>query len=253
MERLGQPIPSDFREQMPDDGDVHPPDAKRVAASACCLAAVAMRGLAREWRHGELQELLTSLDRWFSESGLGQEMEAEERDIVKAPASELDTRIAVNACWRWEGAAVLAASLGRLALPPHDETIDTKVCGDACGLFASRADLDRLSATATFDANFDRLAYANRVVAIHWRLRQFMLIERTPLDFATFARGVQWAEFDLQGVELCNGELAIGGRSIIDSDPDKLQMTLSIASERHTAANWLIGWNQIYSEVDNST
>jgi len=28
---------------------------------------------------------------------------------------------------------------------------------------------------------------------------------------------------------------------------------MSIASERHIAANWLIGWDETYSEVENPT
>jgi Domain of unknown function (DUF4272) len=253
MERTGQPIPSDFREQQPDDGDLDPPDANRVAARACCLAAVAVRGLASQWSHEQQQEFLPSLQRWYSDSGLDQEIEPAELEILQAPPSELDMHSAINACWRWEGAAVLAASLGRLPLPSHDKTVDTQACGEACGLLAPRADLHDVITTAAFDPDFDRVAYSNRVLAIHWRLRQFSHVEQTPLDFAAYARGVKWAKFDLRGVELCDGDLAIGGRAISDCDPGELQMTMSIASERHIAANWLIGWDPTYSDVENST
>jgi hypothetical protein len=138
------------------------------------------------------------------------QIEPNEHEVIRAPASELDERSTINSCWRWEGAAVLAASLGRLTLPPHDQTIDTQDCGQACGLLAPRQALDDLFASAAFDEQFDRFGYANRVLALHWRLRQFINAERKPLDFATYARGVQWAEFDLRGVRLIEGDLAIG-------------------------------------------
>src|SRR5262249_40410489 len=148
-----------------------------------CLAAVALRGLASQWPHEGQQKFVPSLNKWFFQSGLDNENEGAEREILQAPASELDSRSALNACGGWEGAAVLAASLGRLTLPSHDETVDTEICGNACGLFAPHADLDRLIANAQFAADFDRFAYSNRVLAVHWRLRQFMNIEQKHLDF----------------------------------------------------------------------
>ena len=253
MERRGQPIPPDFREQEPGDGDLNPPDARRVARRACCLAAVALRGLAGTWDHKDQQEFLPQLTHWFAESGLQDEIEPNEHEVIRAPASELDERSTINSCWRWEGAAVLAASLGRLTLPPHDQTIDTQDCGQACGLLARRQALDDLFASAAFDEQFDRFGYANRVLALHWRLRQFINAERQPLDFATYARGVQWAEFDLRGVRLIEGDLAIGDTPISRADTDHVHTAMSIASERHIAANWLIGWDETYSEVENPT
>jgi hypothetical protein len=253
MQRRNEPVSADFSVAEPDDGELHPPDARRVAARACCLSAVGLRGLASQWPHEEQQQFIPSFHRWFSESGLQQEIEDTELEILRAPADELDDRNAINACWRWEGAAVLAASLGRLSLPAHDETIDTKACGDACGLFADRGELDRLISNAALDAQFDRDAYANKALAIMWRLRQFAHIEQQPLDFADFARSVEWATFNLEGVALCERDLAIGGRPITDADPELLQLAMNIASERHVAANWLIGWNPIYSDLDNPT
>jgi hypothetical protein len=84
-------------------------------------------------------------------------------------------------------------------------------------------------------------------------LRQFINAERKPLDFATYARGVQWAEFDLRGVRLIEGDLAIGDTPISRADTDHVHTAMSIASERHIAANWLIGWDETYSEVENPT
>jgi hypothetical protein len=253
MERRGMPIPADFREEQPDDGDLNPPDAARVARRAACLAAVALRGLAGTWADAEQREFLPDLLAWFEQAGLDGEVEPGEREVIKAPAGELDQRALVNACWRWEGAAVLAASLGRLALPPHDQLTDTKACGDACGIFASREQINDLVRSAAFDDSFDRLAYADQAVAVHWRLRQFVNVEQNAIDFATYARGVEWTTFDLRGVRLVEGDLAIGDLPISRATPDDVGTLMSIASERHIAANWLIGWDDVYGDVENPT
>jgi hypothetical protein len=253
MQRRGEPLPAGFREQEPDDGELNPPDAPRVARRAACLAAVALRGLASTWGPKEQQEFAPRLRSWFDASGLQNEIEPKEAETIAAPASELDQRAALKACWRWEGAAVLVAALGRLPLPPHDQTVDTYRCGRACGVLAARDQLDQLIPSAALDPSFDCQACANRALAIHWRLRQFVQVEQKPLDFATFARGVQWADLDLTGVRLLEGDLAIVDAPIWRAPRERVQMALSIASERHIAANWLIGWHHIYSEVENPT
>jgi hypothetical protein len=253
MQRRGEPLPPDFREQEPDDGELFPPDATRVARRACCLAAVALRGIASNWPHDEQQKMVADLRGWFEQSGLEDEIESTERETMLAPASELDQRGAVNASWRWEGATVLAASLGKLTLPPHEQQVHPKQCGDACGLLESREQLDQRFAAAAFDPRFDRFAYGDRAIAIHWRLRQFVNADRKPMDFATFARGVQWATFDLRGVKLIEGDLAVGDVPISRASEQDVFRTMSIASERHIAANWLIGWDPIYSDVENPT
>jgi Domain of unknown function (DUF4272) len=253
MQRRGEPVPADFQEQEPDDGELFPPDAARVARRACCLAAVGLRGIASNWSHEDQQKMVADLARWFAQAGLEDEIESKEREVLFAPASELDQKGSVNASWRWEGAAVLAASLGAIELPPHDQPIELKSCGDACGLFQRREQLDQRFAAAAFDPNFDRFAYADRAIAVHWRLRQFINGEAKPMDFTTFAKGVEWATFDLRGVKLIDGDLAIGGAPIARATRDDVFRAMSIASERHIAANWLIGWDPIYSDVENPT
>lgn len=253
MERRGMPIPADFREEMPGDGDLHPPEAGRVARRATCLAAVGLRGLASSWSHEDQQDILPRLAEWVRVMGLEEELEASELEAIDAPASELDQRGAVKACWRWEGAAVLAASLGRMELPPHDGVVDTQTCGDACALLRKPADVAAFWDGAAFDPGFDRFAMADQMLAIHWRLRQFLQMERKPLDFAAYAKKVEWATFNLRGVRLLERDLAIGDVPIFRADDEHLGMAMSIASERHLAANWLIGWDAVYSEVECPT
>ena len=70
MERRGEPLPPDFREEEPGDAELHPPDARRVARRACCLAAVALRGLASTWEHKDQVDFLSDLRTWFGQAGL---------------------------------------------------------------------------------------------------------------------------------------------------------------------------------------
>jgi hypothetical protein len=253
LERRGQPLPPGFRESEPGDGDLNPPDAYRVARRAGCLAAVALRGLAGTWEHKQEEELVGRLQTWVESSPLLFEFEQEEVDTINVAPGKLDEKQMVNACWRWEGAAVLVASLGRVELPSHDRPVNLKACGDGAGLFMPEDQLASHLRSAAFAPDFDRFGYANQALAINWRMREFTQAEQKPIDFAAFARGVQWAEFNLKGVPLANGDLAIGGKPIIDAEPDGISATASIATERHLAANWLIGWTELYSEVENPT
>lgn len=253
MRKRGTPLPEGFRVSEPADGDLAPPDARRVAQRAGCLAAVALRGLAGTWKHAEQIKFLPRLVNWVDASPILFEIEAEELEIIKAPASELDDQSMVNACWRWEGAAVLNAALGRMQLPAHDFPVDTKACGDAAGLFVAADTLRTQLDSAEFAPMFDRFAYANQALAINWRLRQFVHADPEQIDFATFARGVEWAEFNLAGVRLDDGDLSIRGSPIAQADADLVRGVMSIATERHLAANWLIGWSDVYSEVETPT
>jgi len=253
MKRRGMPIPPDFKVSLAEDGNLDPPDATRVAKRAVCLAAVRLRGLASEWDEKDQAEFHPQLMNWLRQAELDDELEPAERTTIESPPGGLESRAAINAVWRWEGAAVLAASLGRIELPPHDQTVDTKACGDACGLFQPTGELRRLFQTAQLTPSLDRTAYANRAISIHWRLRQHFNAEPKPLDFANYAAGVKWADFDLREVRLASGDLSINGFPITNAAESDVRTSMSIASERHIAANWLIGWNPVYSEVEIPT
>lgn len=253
MERRGQPLPDGFVLSEPDDGKLAPPDARRVFRRSCCLASVALRGLAATWDASDEQEFLPSLIDWVMKSQLSDEFEPEELQVISTPAGNLDQQRLVDACWRWEGAAVLAASLGRVTLPAHDQVVDTRECGEACGLFAKRVELDEIEDNISFDLRFARMEYANRALTVRWRLRQFLQGRQEAIAFPEYARGVQWAEFDLQGIRLIDDDLAIGDAPISSANPSDVEAVMSIARERHQAANWLIGWESVYSEVETPT
>lgn len=94
---------------------------------------------------------------------------------------------------------------------------------------------------------------ASRQLAVHWRLRQFTHYGNKPMNFVAFAEGVQWAQFNLEGVAILEDDLAVGGKPIAQADTAHVQMMTSIVQERHHAANWLLGWEELYSEVTTDT
>jgi hypothetical protein len=253
MERRGQPLPDGFVISEPDDGKLEPPDARRVFRRSCCLASVALRGLAATWDAADEQQFLPSLIDWVTKSELSDEFEPGELQVVQTPAGNLDQQRLVDACWRWEGAAVLAASLGRMTLPAHDQVVNTQECGEACGLFANSVELDEIENNISFDSRFARTEFANQALTVHWRIRQFMQGAQEAIDFPAYARGVQWAEFNLRGTRLIDDDLAIGDTPISIASPSDMETAMSIARERHQAANWLIGWASVYSEVETPT
>jgi hypothetical protein len=253
IKRRGDVVPLDFDVVQPEDGKLYPPSSRRVFRRAASLSALALRGLVGTWEIAEQEQFLPSLTKWLAEVDLEDELEPRESEILQTPAGELDEQRMIDACWSWEGAGVLAASLGRLELPALDQVVDTQACGDACGLFAKRPEFDRLQEDLAIDASFDRIAYANQALAIHWRLRQFVQVRQESLDFLDYSRGVEWADFNLQNVRLIDGDLAIGELPIVSAASSDVDHVLSIARERHQAANWLIGWEPVYSDVDTST
>jgi hypothetical protein len=253
MEKRGQPLPPDLQESQPGDGDLFPPEPQIVAQRACCLAAVGLRGLATSWSVQDQTEFLPRLKNWVDQVGLSNWCEKSEREALDAPAGGLEQRSAINSCWKWEGAAVLLASLGKVKLPPHDEVVDTQVCGRAAMLFDPPEQVLAAIASVTFDSQFDRFGFADRILAIHWRLRQFKQIGPKPIDFATYAKGVKWATFNLEGVALVEGDLSIGGMPISKATQESLSRAMSIAMERHQAANWLTGWATEYHKVECPT
>lgn len=256
MEKRGQPLPEGFSESEPTDGDMTPPDPQRIARRAACLGAVALRGMSTQWPEQEEQEMAERLRGWIDAceaAGLKAELEDGEMATLGADAGQLEPREALNATWRWEGAAALAWALARFELPSFDMPSDPKAIGDAVGLLHPPEKVAELVRAAKLADGFDAEAFSRQCTTINWRLRQFLHVEQKHLDFEKFAAGVTWMDMTLDGTPLAAGDLAIDGRPIAKADPATLQAAMSVMGERHFAANWLLGWDPVYSEVDTPT
>lgn len=73
------------------------------------------------------------------------------------------------------------------------------------------------------------------------------------MDFVAFARTAWFGPLNIEGIALAESDLSVGGVPIARAAADAIRTASSIAIERHKAFNWLLGYDEIYSEVDTST
>jgi hypothetical protein len=92
-----------------------------------------------------------------------------------------------------------------------------------------------------------------RAFANHWRMRQFTMVDPSPLDFEEFARTAWFGPLNIKGVRLVERDLAVGPKAISKARRDNVAMVSSAAMERYLAFNWLVGQSEIYSDTDTST
>ena len=237
-----------------DEPEVQPPTPHRVARRALALAAVAGRALLEQEDPSDagVEEVRQSINAWVDAVGLRDELEPDEEALLRQELGEPEEQAAIDGCWRLEGLSVLAWALGTFELPRHDQTIEPPA------LLRSVHFLDAPAAKAMIvDATLrprDELgAMAAKLLAVHWRLRQFRVDGGQPIaDWPSHAKNA-WFPLNLADVPLKGGDLAIGDAAIADADDGLLQLASSIAQERHQAINWLAGDSEVYSETDTPT
>ena len=233
--------------------DLNPPDATRVSRRTLCVAAHTARGLMENEPTAESTAACAKLQAWIGHAGLDDELDPRERAVINTPFGTLAPQDKIDACWRSEGLGLLAAALGRTARVPHDQTSPPFPLLAPCGLFTDPDAQAALHRDASLAAAETLAQWADELLAVHWRIRQFLHIDPKPMDFAAFADGVEWATFRVQELPLIDGDLAIAGRPITAAEPDAVALTGSIAVERHRAAKWLRGFDPVYENVDPTT
>lgn len=243
MQRADATPPDDDAELF-----VEPPGAEAVARRAAILATVVARGVA------EVEDAAPEFP-YFDELGLERDAEPEELEVVRAPRGTLPQQATVDAHWRSEGLAVLAWALGELdELPPIDQTIDLRVLARRLALpWLSADDVAVLRSPELRRTPEEIDALGARMLTAHWRVRQFMHMSQEPMDYVAWVPGVEWAELTLDGLEVAERDLAIGGEPIVRADPDLVHATSSILVERRLAVSWLQGYDALYSEGDTNT
>ena len=224
------------------------PTADRVLRRAHALSALIVRGfLERDAGNASADQFRVRVAEWLKTRNEWTELEDHERVLLETPLRSATPQAVLNATWRSEGLAVLAWSLGRLELPAHDAMVDPKAATDAVGFLAKEPD-----APAVLRPDADLQRTAEHCLAVHWRFREFQL-QRAPVNFEEFSRTCWFGPFDITGLRLVRGDLAVGDRPITEADPAEVRRCQSIAMERHQAANWLLGDAELYSDVDAST
>jgi hypothetical protein len=228
-----------------------PPSPERVARRALVLAAVACRsGIEVDAGNANAEAFREGIVRWVEGVGLADEIEPSELALLRAPLGALDDRRRIDASWRVEGLAVLGWALGRYELPPYDVNADGPAAGQALGFLGKWSDTV-LSAPRLRSAD-ELTSLADQLFSLHWRLRQYSL-DRAPMDFAEFAPRAWFGPLRLDDLRICEGDLEVRGVPLFRAPEEVWRTAMSIARERRQAANWLEGYETLYSEVTCDT
>lgn len=227
------------------------PGACQVHSRALALASVTCRAnLEQSPGDSDAEETLLRLRGWLDATGLRSALEPGEADLIATPLGQLAPKAAIDASWRAEGLYVLAWALELQPALGHDRLVDPVAAAATVGFLddapLARDPAPQLRGERAIDT------FAARQLALHWRLRDWQL-RPEPMDFAGFVRQCDWATLDVDDGVLLDGDLTIEGIRIDAADGAQLQRCLSIAGERHQAANWLLGGDPVYSNVDTST
>lgn len=239
--------------ELTQDGDTGealiPPSARRVAERALVMSIVTCRGFVEQDRDAA-SEFWGGVRSWFETLGLSGEVEPWEKQVIECPLGRLDAQLQANSTWLCEGLTVLAWALGRFALLPHDQAVVAAEVSEALGFRVPKE--GTVLASPRLRTPEEISALSNRMFAVHWRLRDFNLSKRQ-MNFKSFSETAWFGPLDIEGVRLIADDLAIGDAPIGSAKPNRFRECLSIAVERHRAANWLLGHAAVYSETDTST
>jgi len=236
-----------------DDSDLEPdpPDAHRVAARALVLAAISCRGLIEaDASDPGAEKLRQRVVHWMDSIGISEEAEPSETALLSTPLGELEPKARIDSSWRAEGMAVLAWALRHAELPAFSAQCEPSDTANAMGFLDFR-EKTVLHSPRLRDSD-QIAAFADRYLTIHWRLRQYSL-EREPMDFVTYVARCNWGPLSLDGIEIVEADLGIGGVRIDRAENASYRQTVSIVQERHQAFNWLLGLERLYSRVTTDT
>lgn len=234
-----------------DTLDPEPPPPERVARRALVLAALCCRsGIEDDADNPDAEAFRRDVLAWLGEVSAGEEAESEELAVLSAPLGTLTERQVIDCGWRAEGLGVLAWALGRYDLPSYATAVNAADVADALEFMTPEAAHTIDSAVLRDSGQLETLA--ERLLALHWRLRQFSL-NPEHMDFESSARTAYLGPLDVEGLELVRGDLAIDGRPLMDVGEPRWNECMSIARERQQAANWLCGQEVLYSDVTCDT
>ena len=233
--------------------DPPPPSAERVARRAIVLSVISCRGIVESDNANPTNAAgLAKRSRdWLHAIGLEEELSDWERDVLASPFGSLSERDRINASWLSEAVTILAWSLGKLELPGLEDQCDPERSASSLG-FLKPVGATALNGPQLRAPNILQ-EYNEFIYHVHWRIRDFSLIER-PYDFESIARKA-WGEPILRhGLQINEKDLCVDGVPIFSAPEDKRCTLASITQERHRASNWLIGYgSEDFYEVTTDT
>jgi hypothetical protein len=233
--------------------EIQPPSPQRVARRTLALAAVAGRALLEQEDPSDagVEETRQRINQWVDTVGIRDELEPDEEKLLRQRLGAPTQQEAINGCWRLEGLCVLAWALGKFDVPRHDQTVEPPALLKAVHILDAPA-AKGLLAEPTMRSIDELKAMADKLLATHWRLRQFRLDGKRIDDWPGKAKNA-WFPLNLADVPLVDGDLALGETGIANAPEELFGLASSIAQERHQAINWLAGDCDVYSETDTPT
>jgi hypothetical protein len=238
-------------ETIDDDPERISPNAERVAARAMVLAAVSCRGaIEKDFAKPGAEKLRQQILPWLELIGAATELEPRESSLIATPLGQLDKKAEINAAWKSEGMCVLAWALRSTELPAVHIQCDPAHTANSMGFLDVR---ENTPMNAPVLRDEDEIGnWADTYMTLHWRLR---LIESNPgpMDYVACIEKATWYPHRLDDLDLLDNDVAIDGVRIDNLEYSKYREILSIAQERHQAFNWLLGFEDLYSQVTTDT
>lgn len=247
------PTKSDLlNEQNPAGDETLPPTSQRVARRMLALMAVAARGLIEPYSDEDDADV-ARLDilTWLDTLEIWDELEPAELELLQSPVGTLDPPLDIDAAWRVEAVGALAWALQLYELPSYDTPVHAGELREVVRYLDPQAaqliDEAKLRESSEIDT------FGDQMFALHWRLNYFYAVDRKPLDFAKVAKTSRFGELNIETARLIEGDLAIKETSIANAHDDERHICNGIVCERHRAANWLAGYDEVYSQVETAT
>jgi hypothetical protein len=237
---------------MPEElPELNPPLPQRVAERALVLSAVVCRsGIERDAGNEQVEKFRQQVVAWLQRFQLDSEAEPAEMEMLQTPLGKLAKQVVIDTSWRTEGLAVLAWALGKQQLPKYETQSNGPAAAEALGFLKPREQ------TALHQPRLrpvqEIAALGDQIFTLHWRLRQFSL-EPGAIDFLEFAKTAWFGPLSLDGLNLSEKDLSIGGMPLARAPEREWRTVMSITQERHQAVNWLAGHESIYSQVTTDT
>lgn len=230
-----------------DAPELAPPAWQRVLDRVHVLSVLAVTGeIALE--HPHEQQAADRLRQELEHTGSWSEAEQDEQAALLTPVRQWTRQAAIDALWRYEGLAVLAWWLGLHPLPSVDQQVSVGALMGAVTPYAEAVSRRTRSPHAPTDLDL----LATQLLTARWRLVEYRL-RPEPLDLSAFVRDARFGPLTVKGLQLVEGDLAVGGEPLSRADPHLVQLTLSTVTERRRAAGWLRGEDDSYSEVPLDT
>lgn len=222
--------------------ELAPPAWQRVLKRVHVLSVVAVTGEIAD-QHPHEQQAADDMRQELLNAGSWDEAEQQEQALLLTPVRRWTRQQAIDALWRYEGLAVLAWWLGLHPLPPWDRQVEP---GPLVGSLRPHADaVATLLASPTDPEDLELLAM--QLLTAHWRLVELRL-RPTHIDLTAAVRDAWFGPLTTEGLQLAEGDLAVGGEPLSRADEHLVQLALSTVKERRLAVAWLRGENELYGE-----